>query len=86
MDHHPTERGGGQKRKRGQRRSKQKARQALLSKPYSDLTWEEKLALEDIQRRHTAHLERSRAAPSRTAADPPTPRNTTAVRGVFSFL
>ena len=63
-----------------QRKNQQKARNALLSKPYSELTWQEKLQIEDIRRKHAARLHQKADGPKPAQAKPPTPYNTTEVR------
>ena len=65
-----------------QRKHPQKARTALLQKPYHLLTWQEKLTLEDIGRRHAAKLQQQKLEGPKCAANqakPPTPYNTTEV-------
>ena len=65
-----------------QRKHQQKARTALLQKPYHLLTWQEKLTLEDIGRKHAAKLQQQKLEGPKCAAKqakPPTPYNTTEV-------
>jgi hypothetical protein len=67
------------------RKSWQKARLALLQKPFSQLTWQEKLEVEGIRRRHAAR-QKGEAVSDDGDRKPPTPYNTTEVRAKSSAV